>query len=153
MAYLLSNISVLVYGYFGTTFQKNIPGETWTHPPTSIVISDFWNLLFFTNPLTPVATVDSLRPDAGDWRKCDKHGYPSLYLPHHPRLCFTPTHISSSTCQHWMTADHNSVSNKMLTCCTRAAMVPGFAVAFPLSCALAIAGSVILACSRLFTHV
>ena len=30
---------------------KKNPSETWNHPPTSIVISDFWNLFFFAQPL------------------------------------------------------------------------------------------------------
>ena len=30
--------------------QKN-PSETWTHPPTSIVISDFWNFFSLHSPL------------------------------------------------------------------------------------------------------
>ena len=31
--------------------NNNIPSENWTHPPTSIVISDFWNFSFFAEPL------------------------------------------------------------------------------------------------------
>ena len=34
----------------GRFSQKKIPSETWTHPPTSIVISDFLNF-FFAKPL------------------------------------------------------------------------------------------------------
>ena len=31
-------------------FKKN-PSETWTHPSTSIVVSDFWEKKFFAKPL------------------------------------------------------------------------------------------------------
>ena len=27
--------------------KKQIPSETWTHPTTSIVNSDFWNFVYF----------------------------------------------------------------------------------------------------------
>ena len=32
-------------------FTHKIQSETWIHPPTSIVISDFWNFVFFAQPL------------------------------------------------------------------------------------------------------
>ena len=28
--------------YFGMIFHKKNPSETWTHPPTSLVNTDFW---------------------------------------------------------------------------------------------------------------
>ena len=46
-----SKISGLVLGYFGTIFPKKIQSETWTHPPTSIVISDFWGENSLQSPL------------------------------------------------------------------------------------------------------
>ena len=52
---ILLHTSVLVEGYFGTIFQQKnfrVRRETGTHPPTSIVISDFWNFVFFAKPLT-----------------------------------------------------------------------------------------------------
>ena len=33
-------------------FHKKIPSETWTHPPTSIVFSDFWKQFLCTAPKT-----------------------------------------------------------------------------------------------------
>ena len=36
----------------GTIFHTKIPSETWTHPPTSIVISDLLNFFFFAKPLS-----------------------------------------------------------------------------------------------------
>ena len=32
--------------------KKKIQSDTWTHPPTSIVISDFWIFLFFAQPIS-----------------------------------------------------------------------------------------------------
>ena len=47
-----SNISVLVYSYFWMIFQhKKIPSETWTHPLTSIVNTDFWGGNYLQSPL------------------------------------------------------------------------------------------------------
>ena len=34
--------------------RKKTSSETWTHPPTSIVNSDFWNFVFFAKPLNHV---------------------------------------------------------------------------------------------------
>ena len=36
-------------------FQQRNPSETWTHPPTSIVVSDFWNFFSLQSliPYTP----------------------------------------------------------------------------------------------------
>ena len=36
---------------FWDDFPKNIPLETWTHPPTSIVIADFWKCYSLHSPL------------------------------------------------------------------------------------------------------
>ena len=50
---LLQNISTgfeLFWDDFPT--NKQIPSETWTHPPMSIVNSDFENFSFFAKPLT-----------------------------------------------------------------------------------------------------
>ena len=47
---LLQNISTGL-GLFWDDFpHKNIPSETWIHPPTSIVISDFWIFFLCNTP-------------------------------------------------------------------------------------------------------
>ena len=50
---LLKNISTGL-GLFWDDLKKNIPSETWTHPPTSTVILDFWNFFFLQSPLLMV---------------------------------------------------------------------------------------------------
>ena len=42
------NISPCI-GLFWKDFPICFPSETWTHPPTSIVISDFWNIFTLQN--------------------------------------------------------------------------------------------------------
>ena len=46
-----SKISVSGLGIFWDDFQQQQnPSETWTHPPTSIVISDFLNCFSLQSP-------------------------------------------------------------------------------------------------------
>ena len=47
---ILQNISAGLGLFLGRFSQKN-PGETWTHPPTSIVISDLWKKIPLRSPL------------------------------------------------------------------------------------------------------
>ena len=46
-------------GLFWDDFQNKMPSETLPHPPTLIVISDFWNLFYFAKPLNHSAIRDS----------------------------------------------------------------------------------------------
>ena len=47
---LLQNISTGLE-LFWDDFPIQIPSETWTHPPTSTVISDFWKKNYLHSPL------------------------------------------------------------------------------------------------------
>ena len=47
---LLQNISTGLQLFWDYFFHKKNPSETWTHPPTSIVISDFFLFFLCTAP-------------------------------------------------------------------------------------------------------
>ena len=68
--YQMNNVAPTKYQYWfrailGWFSTKKIPSET--HPPTSIVNSDFWNLFFFAKPLSQLLSEKDLAEHGVCW--------------------------------------------------------------------------------------
>ena len=59
MVYYPQNISTDLF-WHDFPKQNKIPSETWTHPPTSIVNSDFWRKHYLQSPLVSIQYSDHI---------------------------------------------------------------------------------------------